>query len=282
MRNAPTPDARTTARNAGRKAKQAGQSRWVEAVGRVGLIAKGTVYGITALLAIQIPLGLGGKAADRQGAFRTVVAQPHGKVLLFALGAGLLGYSGWRLVEAVLDRDREGAGVIGLGKRVGYLGIGLIYLASAAVAFALVVGLGSGGGNEKDETARVLDLPAGRWIVGAVGLGFFGAGIANGYRSLSGQFRDKLREHRMADAAQAWTITVGVLGYAARAAVFALIGVFLVRAALQYDPKEAIGLDGALLKVADAPYGKVLLGAVAAGLLAYAFFCFVEARYRNV
>lgn len=62
----------------------------------------------------------------------------------------------------------------------------------------------------------------------------------------------------------------------------ALIGVFVIRAALQYDPKEAIGLDGALQKLASQSYGSWLLGIVAAGLLAYAVFCFFEARYREV
>ena len=55
-----------------------------------------------------------------------------------------------------------------------------------------------------------------------------------------------------------------------------------MRAAWQFDPKEAIGLDGALAKLAHQSYGHVLLGAAALGLLAYALFSFVEARYREV
>jgi hypothetical protein len=61
-----------------------------------------------------------------------------------------------------------------------------------------------------------------------------------------------------------------------------LIGFFLVKAAYQYDPEEAIGLDGALRTIVQASYGPVLLGVVAAGLLCYALFCFFEARYRRV
>ena len=45
----------------------------------------------------------------------------------------------------------------------------------------------------------------------------------------------------------------------------ALIGVFVIRAAPPYDPKEAIGLDGALQKLAGAAYGPYLLGLTAAG-----------------
>ncbi len=68
----------------------------------------------------------------------------------------------------------------------------------------------------------------------------------------------------------------------ARFVVFSLIGIFLVKAAYQYESKEAIGLDGALRKIVDASYGPVLLGIVAAGLVCYALFCFFEARYRRV
>jgi len=64
--------------------------------------------------------------------------------------------------------------------------------------------------------------------------------------------------------------------------VFALVGIFLIKAAVEYDPDEAIGIDGALRKLAEQTYGTVLLGVVAAGLLAYAVFCFVQARYRRV
>ena len=53
-------------------------------------------------------------------------------------------------------------------------------------------------------------------------------------------------------------------------------------AAVQFDPDEAVGLDGALRKLADAPYGPVLLGLTAAGLVAYGLFCAAQARYRDV
>ena len=75
---------------------------------------------------------------------------------------------------------------------------------------------------------------------------------------------------------------VGAVGHLARGVVFGLIGFFLVRAAWQYDPQEAVGLDGALSKVVRADYGDTLLGFVAAGLIAYGLYCYVEARYREV
>jgi len=75
---------------------------------------------------------------------------------------------------------------------------------------------------------------------------------------------------------------IGIAGLAARTVVFGLIGWFLVKAAIEYDPQEAVGLDGALARLAEAPYGPVLLGFTAAGLIAYGLFCVAQARYRRV
>jgi hypothetical protein len=86
----------------------------------------------------------------------------------------------------------------------------------------------------------------------------------------------------MGSAARRWGGRVGTFGHVARGVVFGLIGVFVIKAALEYDPKEAIGLDGALQKLASAAYGPYLLGVTAAGLIAYGLYCLVDARYRDV
>ena len=67
----------------------------------------------------------------------------------------------------------------------------------------------------------------------------------------------------------------------ARSVVFALIGFGLVKAAIDYDPKEAVGLDGALRKLADSSFGPLLLGIVAAGLIGFALYSIADARYRQ-
>ena len=86
----------------------------------------------------------------------------------------------------------------------------------------------------------------------------------------------------MSATARRWGSRAGLVGHCARFVVFALIGVFLVRAAIQYDPHEAVGIDGALQKLAQASYGPWLLGVTAAGLIAYAVYCLVDARLRDV
>ena len=86
----------------------------------------------------------------------------------------------------------------------------------------------------------------------------------------------------MSESVERAFTALGVFGHLARMVVFGLIGYFLVRAAIDYDPDKAVGLDGALNKLAHASYGPILLGIVAAGLIAFAAYSVVDARYRRV
>lgn len=128
----------------------------------------------------------------------------------------------------------------------------------------------------------MLELPLGRWIVAAVGLAILGAGAFNVWRAVSRKFLEKLKLRKMSNAEERVFTWLGVVGHLARGVVFGLIGFFLVRAAWQYDPKEAVGVDGALAEVLQQDYGDTLLGIVSAGLIAFGLYCYVEARYREV
>jgi hypothetical protein len=262
--------------------RAAAHSTWVEGAGRAGLVAKGVSFLLVAILAIQVALGAGGEPADRQGALDVVADEPVGWLPLLLLAVGFAGYGLWRFAQALFDRDREGTDVQALGKRASDFAKGVLYVGLAALSVSLVAGGDAGGSEEDTATSRVLDLPLGRWIVGAVGLAIVGAGAWNGYRAVTGKFRDDLETRRMSKAEDRWYTAVGVFGHLARAIVFALVGIFLLRAAYQYDPDEAIGLDGALAKLAGEALGPLLLATVAFGLLAYGLFCFVQARYRDV
>lgn len=254
----------------------------MEGGGRLGLAAKGVSYVLVALVAAQVALGGGGNPEDREGALQAVGDEPFGAVLLGLLAVGFAGYALWRFTQAFLDRDGEGSGMKGVGKRLGSLGKGLLYSALCVICVSILFGSGTGGGDEQQATARVLDLPLGRWLVGAVGAGFLIAAAYNAFRGLTRKFEDDLRTGRL-DRSQRRVVTVsGVIGHLARTVVFGLVGWFLIKAAWEYDPQEAIGLDGALSKLAAESYGALLLGIAAAGLLAYGFFCFVQARYRQI
>lgn len=264
-----------------RYAHSVARSEQIGWLGRLGLVAMGVSYGLVATLAIMLALGRGGKAEDRGGALQTIAQDGFGRVVVFILAIGFGSYAIWRFAEALLDRGGQGRGPKGLAKRAGSFGKGLIYTGLCIVAVSVLLG-SSGSSNEKQETAYVLDWPGGRYIVGAVGAGFGIAALWNVLRGVTGKFKKELDTGAMGAAEEKLVTIVAVVGLLARGVVFGLIGTFLIKAAVEYDPSEAIGLDGALRKLAAQDYGPFLLGLVAAGLLAYGVFCLFQGRYRRV
>ena len=266
------------------KGRRAGKSSWVEGLGRAGLAAKGAIYFVIGLLAIQVARGGGGEKADTQGALSEIAQKPFGRLLLAVLALGLAGHALWRFAQAVLDRDDEGEGAKGLAKRAGALARGVWYAVLCGLTTTRVFGESGGGGGKSEDkaTGGVLDLPAGRYLVFAAAAGFLGAALFNFYRAVTCKFEKKLETHKMGRTEKKAATTVGVLGHLARFVVWSLVAAFLAKAAWEYDPKEAVGLDAALHKIAGQPYGELLLLAVAGGLIAYSLYCFVQARYRDV
>jgi uncharacterized protein DUF1206 len=277
-------DATLDATAPGRSARRAARAPWVEWLARFGMVAQGLLYGIVAVLAIGLALDQGGKTTDQRGALRTLASEGWGKWLLVLLAIGLAGYALWRFVVAVLGEKVEHGEDIGAGKRLVYAARGLVYAGLCWTALSIVVDAGSsGGGNKQDKAAAVvLDWPGGVALVTTVGLGILGYGLWNVYKGLSCRFLKDMKLQDMNESGRRWIRRTGLVGHVARGVVFGLIGVFLVKAALEYDPDEAIGLDGALHKLASHSYGDALLGLVAAGLLAYGIFCLARARYREI
>jgi len=257
---------------------------WYAALARIGLVAKGISYGLVGVLAVGVAAGHGGKTTSRQGALETLAQNGFGKVVLVLLAIGFAAYALWRFVQAYAERD-DGESMKTWAKRAGYLGRGAIYAGLTFSTAKILVGAGGGGSQSAKAhhtTAAALSWPAGTWLVGAAGAVIVGVGLWNLYRGLARKFEERWRTGEMGDRAKKWGARAGIVGHVARGVVFGLIGVFVVRAAIDYDPKKAIGLDGALQKLAHASYGPYLLGLTAAGLVCYGLFCLVDARYRDV
>jgi hypothetical protein len=266
------------------QARKAAQSPAARGLARWGLVSKGVLYVLVGAIAFQVSALEEGRLRDRGGALSTLADEAWGKLLVGALAVGLLGYAVWRFAEAALGRPLEGGEKEGWTKRLGYLARGFWYLGLFGVAVAVLVGADESGGSKSEDrfTGRVLQWPAGRWLVAAVGLGILGAGVFNLWRGFTGRFRKNLKLRKLSPLEERAFTIVGGVGHVARGIVFGLIGFFLVQAAYDYDPQEAVGLDGALAKVLQQDYGDTLLTLVAAGLVAYGVYCFVEARYREV
>ena len=149
-------------------------------------------------------------------------------------------------------------------------------------AIQILTSSGTGGGSPKQTTGGVLDWTGGTVLVGIAGAILIGVAVYQAYKGLAKKFLEDAKTGEMSEGVEKAYTALGVFGIVARAVIFALIGYGLIKAAVDYNPKEAIGLDGALRELAHASYGPLLLGAVAAGLIGFGLDSIADARYRKV
>lgn len=253
---------------------------------QVGLVAKGVLYVMIGILALQVAFG-GGNAgsgqASQQGALQTIARGPFGTVLVALVGIGFALYAGWRLSQFFTEKGDEDSRTKAWITRVGYLVRAVIYAGLSFLAMRIAFGDGGGGGGGSQAlTARAMALPAGRVLVGLVGLIIVGVAGHQAYQAYTKDFMEELQTGRMDHRTRTWVRRIGVLGHAGRAIVFGVVGWFVIIAAVQFDPQEAVGFDGALQRLAQQPAGPWLLALTALGLFAYGVYAIVRARYVDV
>jgi hypothetical protein len=252
---------------------------------RAGFVARGITYGVIGALALAIALRAGtmGAAANQQGALALIARTPVGGAALVVISAGLLAYAVWKLTQAIRGRRPEGGGATKLWERVSDAAGGLAYLAFFAVAVEVLTGSsGNSSGETRHAAAGVLGWPGGEMIVGTAGALLIAISLNQLWDAVRGGFADEIKTEQMGAGARRVLMVLGRVGLASRAIVFALIGYFLVRTAIDYQPSSAVGVDGALARLHHEPLGPWLLGLIAAGLLTFAAFSLMEARYRRL
>ena len=278
----------TTAQSAKNKVEQTANevshSTWVDWLARIGYVARGVLYIVVGVLAVQAALGVGGGTTDKKGALETIGSQPFGKFLLVLVAIGLAGYALWGVVRSLLDPLKRGTDPKGIAVRIGYMVSAFAYASLLFPTIALIRGSGSSGPSQgsQDMTATLLSAPLGQWLVVLVGvIGMIG-GLGQLYLAFSGDFKKDLKTGEMSSREVDIATKFGRFGSAARGVIFILLGFFVVQAALQFDPKKAQGLDGALQTLAHQPYGPFLLGIVALGLVSFGIYSILCAKWIKI
>ena len=271
-----------TGRQISEAAGRAADSRTFERVARLGYVASGIVHVVIGVIALQIDAGGSGNA-DTSGAVAALAQQPAGSVLLwfcfigcYALAVFQLSrifLAGQRLKDKELWKDRAS----NAGQVIVYGAIGTIF-----ASFALGRGSNDGSSSSVSWTARLLAVPAGQWILAIAGLVVVGVG---GYFIFKGATRRFKRELTGVPGA-AWHRAVdvtGVAGFIAKGISLAILGALLTLAAVNADPEQSTGLDGALHTLRDQPFGVVALAAVGIGLMLYGLYIgIIRARFAKL
>jgi hypothetical protein len=271
--------ARTRARSSGpvRQARGGAQqgAQWLASLGLAG---RGGFYLLVAYLTARLAVsGSAPQQANASGALATVTRPLLGRIVVGAVAVGLLCFGIESLVAAWRDRGRDGRHPVLTALR------GVFYIALTYVPASYLYGNHQVGSEQqqRQSTSKLLGLAAGQEIVAALGALVV---IVCGWQIYSAWRDDPVSRMDLAGK-PAWVdravrITAGV-GIVARAATILPVGVFLVIAAVQYDPNNAKGLDGELAALARNSWGRALLFVIAAGLLVFAVFSLLEARYRD-
>jgi hypothetical protein len=259
------------------------QREGVSWLARAGLVTRGLLHVVVGWIALRIAAGEHERRADQQGALATLVRQPLGRGLVLVLAVGFLGYAVWRFFEAIQDPSDDS-----VWKRAGRALRGLLYLGFCWMALRLAWG-GASASSAKDSsktqdvTATVLGWGGlGRALVAVAGAVLIAMGCWNGWRALSKSFEKDLKRYELSPVARRWTTRMGTFGHLARMVAYLLCGGFVVRAAVRFEPRRGVGLDGALHEIAGRSYGPGLLVVVGLGLLAFGAYQFVLARYREI
>lgn len=258
--------------------------------GRVGWAAKGVVYALVGVLSLAVGLNAsgsdssgdaasGGQEASQTGAITRLAESSYGVALLFVLAAGLVIYAVWRLVSVVLPADND---VKTWLTRAGYLVSAVTYLLLGWSAVAVARRpVGSSGESEDARIERftrdLMNDGLGRAAVFAIGAVLLVLAAVFLWQAVSAHFESQLLPGSVGPVSHQTLVLLGRIGWVGRSGMVALIGFFLVRAAVTFDASDAEGLDGSLRKAASSTIGLVLVVVVGAGLLVFGAFCILSA-----
>ena len=269
-----------TASNVHAEAAKAARSKPMEVLARLGLATRGVLYLLIALIVVDLVRSRGTEEdqASNTGALEKIVEQPFGRFLLTLVAIGVAGYALWRFAEAWL-RPGGQADRTARQRRPRHRVRRSVHRVHPA-PHRQAARATDGSGEQQVDT--ILDWPAGQWIVGAIALGVFAIAVDNLVRAVTGKWREHLDLGHLSASGRKAVEVVAWVGLIGRTIAFSLVGWFLLRAAIEFDKSEPVGLDQSLRNVAIESWGPLLLSVTAIGLAAYGLFSFVEARWRRV
>ena len=259
--------------------------------GRAGWFAKGVVYFVAGVLALLIAAKASGwsqaatapdQEASPTGALKTIAHMTGGALLMWALALGMLIYAAWRVVSALLPGGSDAMAWI---QRIGYIVSAVIYTTFALTAIALARSTPANpDGNAKVTSLsdKIMVHSGGRIVIGVVGAIVIGAGIYRLVKGAREDVTDELDLSGLSHQRLTWTKRLGAIGEIGRGIGIGLIGFFLVRAAVTYEPSQATGLDGALRRLATQTWGLLLVVIIGVGFVAYGVFCLATFTHRRL
>ncbi|HEX6279576.1 MAG TPA: DUF1206 domain-containing protein [Pyrinomonadaceae bacterium] len=273
-------------RNTERAAEEAVRNPWTQKITRFGFLVKGCLFVVIGASAVMVAAGLrGGQITDPVGAMSAIAQFRYGHLVLIMFTVGAVGHGLWNILRGVADVDDNGSGIKGIATRCVAVGVGVFYFILSFVALSILLGNSGGasnGGGAKTVAWAFLSLPFGGLVVMLIGVGFWVAAINESYQGLTGKFQENYRSWKLGPLADKLTLVLGVVSFTTRSVLYCFVGYFFVMAAAYGDHGLAAGIDGALLALAEAPFGFALLLVAGVGLTCHGILAVFEAKYRRI
>ncbi|MEP0713490.1 DUF1206 domain-containing protein [Algoriphagus sp.] len=251
-------------------------------VKQFGYYSKGLVYGLIGLLAAMVASGLGGEIKGKLGIAQFLYDLPGGIFLTSIVALGLVAHGVWRFYESAVDPNGEGDKTR-IGPRIQFAYSGIFYtVIGFSFAQPLFNNVGSSeGSSQKAALSMLLEKDWGIWVVWGIALGMAGNALWQFYLGISAKFMvlidknpDNTKEYKLVKRS-------GRYGYIARGVVFGVISFFLVKVCIAHNASELRDTEGAFQYLLSLPYGSILMGAVALGMMGFGIFSFMVARHAS-
>ncbi|WP_425636493.1 DUF1206 domain-containing protein [Algoriphagus yeomjeoni] len=253
-----------------------------ENIARFGIATKGFVYTLIGALTFMATIGSGGSKSGSNDALKFLQNNRLGTILLGITAAGLVAYVFWRLYQAIMDPDKEGKDLKGIGNRLGFFSSGVFYGLMAFSAIEILIGSGGGyGGGQESLIAIALSKPAGQAIVLIIATVFLGRAIFQMVIAYTNLYKKRIKAQNLDPKIQNLMVTLGKIGHTARGIVIGVIAFLTYRAAFSYSFEEIRGTKDAFSFLQD-EFGTIALSVVAIGMMMYGIFLLINARYRDM
>lgn len=262
---------------------------------RAGLATRGIAYLVLGYLVARVAAGAlgsssaGQQKASSQGVVQAILGEPGGRVALVALALGLALYALFSLVDAVRHHDAETPTAQRWGNR--FLSVWAVFVYGVFSLYCLKAAAG-GPGSQKGSaqtqrqdtrwSAKVLGWPGGWFWLGALGVVLLIISAFMLSRAIRRSFRSRLHREEMGPVSWSVALVTGTLGNLGRCGLFAIVGWFVITAAIAGNPQRSSGVDGSIRKFAESAPGPYLLSAIAGALACFGVYVVVEARFRKV
>jgi hypothetical protein len=253
-----------------------------ENIARFGIATKGFVYILIGVLTFMAAIGTGGSKSGSSDAMKSLQNNTLGSILLGITAAGLVAYVFWRFYQAIMDPDKEGTDLKGIGNRLGFFSSGVFYGLMAFSAIQILIGSGGGSGDGQESLiATALNRPAGQVIVLIIATIFLGRAIFQMVIAYTELYKKRIKAQNLDPKIQKLMVTLGKIGYTSRGIVIGVIAFLTYRAAFSYSSEEAGGTKDAFSFLQD-EFGTLVLSLVALGLTMFGIFLLINARYRDM